>query len=227
MLLKTYETMAMFSSHKKLDNLCVLVDKNSGQLDTHTQLVFPLVDLEKKFAAFGWRVFEVDAMQYGPVFDALQRFRFAPRDGRPTLIICHTRKGYGGFSGFMVKHKVVIQDPLMEQELALQEHQRANRIAEFFEFLIRLDDETVREKLLAIAKQMNLDITLDDTVREVKPQSVSVKTTRVPVRNKNIMYDLRQLPQLDPAKEYAAGDVITMAMKVFTRDPRMLPLMPI
>ncbi len=111
---------AMFASHKKLDNLCVLIDKNSGQLDTHRQLVFPLRELDKKFTAFGWRVLEVDATQYGPVSDALQGFKFAPRDGRPTLIICHTRKGYGGFSDSMVKHKVVIQNPLMEQELALQ-----------------------------------------------------------------------------------------------------------
>jgi transketolase C-terminal domain/subunit len=200
----------------------VLVDKNSGQLDTHTQLVFPLIELDKKFAAFGWRVFEVDARQYGPVLDALQTFRFAPRDGRPTLIICHTRKGYGGFSDFMVKHKVVIQDPLMEQELALQEHQRAHRIAEFFEFLIGLDDETVRERLLTIAKGMNLDV--DNTVKEIKSLSVPVKTQRAPVRNKSIQYDASQLPQLDPSKEYAAGDVIAMAMKVFARDPRVVSI---
>jgi transketolase len=211
----------MFSSHKKLDNLCVLIDKNSGQLDTHTQLVFPLVDLEKKFTAFGWRVFEVDAMQYSPVFDALQRFRFAPRDGRPTLIICNTIKGYGGFSGFMVKHKVVIQDPLMEQELALQEHRRANRIAEFLDFFTGLDDEAVREKLLTTAKEMNLDIVIDHTNREIKPLPIPVKTQRAPVRNKSIQYDASQLPQLDPSQEYAAGDVIAMAMKVFARDPKV------
>jgi transketolase len=212
---------AMFSSHKKLDNLCVLIDKNSGQLDTHRQLVFPLVELEKKFAAFGWRVIEVDAMQYGPVLDALQTFRFAPRDGRPTLIICHTRKGYGGFSDFMVKHKVVIQDPLMEQELALQEHQRAHRVAEFLDFLTGLDDEAVREKLLTTAKEMNLGIVIDNINREITPLSIPVKTHRAPVRNKSIQYDASQLPQLDPSKEYAAGDVIAMAMKVFARDPRV------
>jgi len=216
---------AMFSSYKKLDNLCVLIDKNSGQLDTHKRLVFPLLELDKKFAAFGWRVFDVDATQYAPVLDALQTFRFAPRDGRPTLIICHTRKGYGGFSDFMVKHKVVIQDPLMEQELALQEHQRTHRISEFLEFLSELeahgDDGTVCEKLLTMAKEMNLDVIIDDAVREVKPLSVPVKTQCAPVRNKKIEYDASQLPQLDTSKEYGSSDVIAMAMKVVAHDPRI------
>ncbi len=219
---------AMFASHKKLDNLCVLIDKNSGQLDTHRQLVFPLLELDKKFTAFGWRVFEVDATQYGPVSDALQNFSFAPRDGRPTLIICHTRKGYGGFSDFLVKHKVVIQGPLMEQELALQEQQRADRVAEFLEFLTESetygDDGTVAEKLLTIAKKMNLDVMIDAAIREIHPLTIPVKTRRAPVRNKKIEYETRQLPRLDSSQEYAASDVITMALKVFARDPRVVSI---
>ncbi len=214
---------AMFSSYKKLDNLCVLIDKNSGQLDDPKQLVVPLLELDKKFTAFSWRVFDVDATQYGPVLDALHTFKFSSRDGRPTLIICNTTKGYGGFSDFMIRHKVVIPDPLTEQEIAQQEHQRANRIAEFFEFLTELhakgDDGTVREELLTIAKEMNLEVSIDNKLREIKPLQVSVKTKRAPVRNKRIKYDVKQLPQLDPLKEYSSSDVITMAMKVFARDP--------
>jgi transketolase N-terminal domain/subunit len=59
----------MFSSYKKLDNLCVMVDKNAGQLDDTKQLIFPLLDLERRLAAFGWRVFNVDGTQYGPVVE--------------------------------------------------------------------------------------------------------------------------------------------------------------
>jgi transketolase len=213
---------AMFTSYKKLDNLCVLIDKNSGQLDTHRQLIFPLLELAQKFSAFGWRVLEVDAMQYGPVLDALHTFRFAPRDGRPTLIIGHTRKGYGGFSDFIVKHKVVIPDPLMEQELALQHHQRENRVAECCEFLAGLDDDAVREELLSLARGMNLDVSIDEAVREIRPLPASVRTQRVPVREKGIRYDARQLPQLDLSQEYSASTVITAAMNVFARDPRVV-----
>lgn len=213
---------AMFSSHKKLDNLCVLVDKNSGQLDTHTQLVFPLTELAQKFTAFGWRVFEVDGTQYGPVVEALRTFRYAPRDGRPTLIICRTTKGYGGFSNFMVKHKVVIDDALMDQELALQQHRRDNRIAELRELLAGLNDETAREELHAAARGMNLDINIDDAGNGVTSLPISVKTRRVPVRQKRIQYDVGRLPQLDPSQTYSCSDVIAEAMRVFARDPRVV-----
>ncbi len=50
----------MFSSYKKLDNLCAIIDKNQGQLDVTKHLVFPLTNLEQKLTAFGWRVFTVD-----------------------------------------------------------------------------------------------------------------------------------------------------------------------
>ena len=82
----------MYSSFKKLDNLCVLVDKNAGQLDDPRQLIFPMLNLDKRFESFGWRVFNVDGTQYGPVLNALQTFKYSQRDGRPTVIICRARK---------------------------------------------------------------------------------------------------------------------------------------
>src|ERR1700751_3787677 len=36
----------MHSAHKRLDNLCVLVDQNNGQLDIVDRLIFPLPDLQ-------------------------------------------------------------------------------------------------------------------------------------------------------------------------------------
>lgn len=46
--------------------------------------------------SFGWRVFDLDGTQYGPVLEALQVFRYGARDGRPTAIVCNARKGFGG-----------------------------------------------------------------------------------------------------------------------------------
>jgi transketolase C-terminal domain/subunit len=51
-----------------------------------------------------------------------------------------------------------------------------------------------------------------------------VLTTRVPPRDKRIQYDAGQLPEHDRAKEYAASDVVTAAMKVFARDPRVVSI---
>jgi len=219
----------MFSSYKKLDNLCVLVDKNAGQLDDTKQLIFPLLNLDKRLASFGWRIYNVDGTQYGTVLEALEAFKYAPRDGRPTVIICRTRKGYGGYSDFMVGHKVEIPDPLIEQEIALQRRRREDRVSEFLDFLSELDsraeESTVREKLLAVAGGMNLDIVLKgDKAREINPRVVQVTTKRAPQRDKKIAYDANQLPRLDTSKEYSASSVVTMAMKVFARDPRVVSI---
>lgn len=219
----------MFSGHKKIDNLCVLVDKNSGQLDDPKQLIFPMLDLEKKCMSFGWRVFNVDSTQYGPVLEALQTFKFRPRDGRPTLIICRTRKGYGAFSSFMVSHKVVIPDTLTEQEIAQQERRREDRISGFLDFYNELDSKgdegAIREKLNTLAKEMNLEVVVtDDEARDVKPCVVSPKIKRAPRRSKKIQYDASQLPKLDRLKEYSASSVVTMAMKVFAQDSKVISI---
>jgi len=216
----------MYSSYKKLDNLCVLIDKNAGQLDDTKQLIFPLIDLDKRLASFGWRVFNVDGTQYGPVLEALEAFKYSPRDGRPTAIICRTRKGYGGFSDFMVGHKVEIPDSLMEQELVLQEERRKDRVSEFIGLLGELgssrEGKAIREKLIAQAEAMNLDIALTDG--EIKWRIVPVLTKRAPKRDKRIVYEVNELPQLDRSKQYSASGVVTMAMKVFGRDPRVVSI---
>ena len=219
----------MFSSHKKLDNLCIMVDKNSGQLDDTKQLLFPLLDLDKRFASFGWRVFNVDGTQYNTVLEALQTFKYAPRDGRPTAIICRTRKGFGGFSNFMTGHKVTMSDAMTEQELALQAQRRADRVAGFLDFFNGLgtggEGGVVRERLLALARGMNLDIVIKEKkAGEVTAVVVPVKTRPAPPRNKKIVYDAARLPHLDKEKEHAAAGVITAAMKVFARDPRVVSL---
>jgi len=219
----------MYSSYKKLDNLCVLVDKNVGQLDDTRQLVVPLLNLNKRFAGNGWRVFDVDGMQYGPIMEALKSFKYGPREGKPTAIICHTRKGFGGFSNFMIGHKVVMADDLTEQEMMLQNQRRTERAEEFsifFNWLAKKrDGEMVRERLMEMAKAMNLEIVIHNhQAAEIRPIIIPVKTRPAPPRNKKIEYDASQLPKLDKTKEYRASDVITAAMKVFARDPRVISI---
>ena len=68
----------MYSAHKRLDNLCVLVDQNNGQLDIVDRMIFPLPDLEAVFGSFGWQVRSVDATQYDGVCAALDQFNDPP-----------------------------------------------------------------------------------------------------------------------------------------------------
>src|SRR5689334_75990 len=121
----------MFAGSKKLDNLCLMVDRNYGQLDIYSRTIFPMPDLEPVFRSFGWQAFDVDATDYDGVYTALERFRYAPRNGKPTAIICNSTKGHGALSDFFNRHKVAAADALLEQELALQAAQRRDRVEEF------------------------------------------------------------------------------------------------
>src|SRR5580704_19743723 len=115
----------MYSGSKHLDNLCILVDHNHGQLDISSRMVFPMPQLEGVFESFGWQVHSVDATKYEGVYAALEQFRYGARNGKPSAIICHTTKGHGAFSEFMNRHKVAVTDSLIEQEIGLQSGLRA------------------------------------------------------------------------------------------------------
>jgi hypothetical protein len=111
----------MFAAFKRLDNFCVLLDKNEGQLDNPKSLHYPMNNLDRVFESFGWDGRDVDGTNYEPVLDVLMAFKYGPRNGRPKLIICNCQKGEGGFSSFMVGHKVEFTDALVEQEMKQQE----------------------------------------------------------------------------------------------------------
>jgi len=213
----------MYAGQKHLDNLCVLVDRNNGQLDIASRMVFPMPDLEQVFRAFDWEVHGVDATGYDGVFTALERFRFGPRNGKPTAIVCHSTKGHGALSDFMNRHKVVIPDALIDQELELQTELRRARVEDFAAFFHQLDfnkDETVRDNLREAARRMHLRINGSAVEQAIGP----VITQRAKPRNKQIRYDPAQLPRIDQAKEYASSDIITAAMKVFARDPAVISI---
>jgi transketolase len=219
----------MYAGQNHLDNLCVLVDRNNGQLDLHTRMVFPMPDLESVFRSFGWQAHTVDATQFDGVAAALEKFRFGPRNGMPTAIICNSRKGFGSFSDFLNRHKVTLPDSLIAQEYTLQSGQRTARIEEFALYCERLagsaEGEATRDSLLGAAHRMHLEINLDSPVaRSVTTVVGPVLTARVPARKKRISYDARLLPQLDRKKEYAASDIVTGAMKVFAVDPAVVSI---
>ena len=84
---------AMFASHYKLDNLCVIVDNNGLQIDGSIAKVMSPYPIDQKFEAFGFRAVNID----GHDFEQLeQAFAIAKQEkGRPTAIIMKTTKGKG------------------------------------------------------------------------------------------------------------------------------------
>jgi len=219
----------MYSAHKRLDNLCVLVDRNNGQLDIVDRLIFPLPDLEPVFRAFGWQVHSVDSTKYDGVRGALRQIKYGERNGKPTAIICRATKGQGGFSNFMNAHKAVIPDALMDQEMALQEELRRARVGEFSECYRSLgcqrEGERHQDELLRMARDMHIGI------REVPSGELAITALvgpvvakRAPRRDKSIRYDASSLPSIDKAKQYSASSVITAAMKAFAKDSRVVSI---
>jgi transketolase len=219
----------MYAGQNHLDNLCVLVDRNNGQLDIHNRMLFPMPALDEVFRSFGWIAHNVDATQYDGVVAALESFRSGARNGKPTAIICNTTKGYGAFSDFMNKHKVTTSEALIVQELALQTEQRSGRVAEFLNYVDRISQAaeggSIRELLFEAARQMHLDI--DESVskrRTIGSVVGPVLTKRVPRRNKRIGYDADRLPKLDPKKFYSAAEIVTAGMKVFAQDSSVVSI---
>lgn len=81
---------AMSAAHFKLDNLCVVVDKNNIQYDGRTNDVMSLEDIESKFGAFGFDTVKVD----GHSCDALVA-AFGKKSSLPKAVIAETVKGKG------------------------------------------------------------------------------------------------------------------------------------
>ena len=84
---------AMFAGHRKLDNLCVIVDNNNLQIDGTVEDVCSPYPIDEKFKAFNFHVININ----GTDFDEIDR-AFAEaksHKGEPTAIIAHTIKGKG------------------------------------------------------------------------------------------------------------------------------------
>ena len=84
---------AMFAGHKKLDNLCVIVDYNGLQIDGPVSEVGGPEPLDKKFEAFNFDVVTINGNDFDEIERALEHARTVK--GRPCAIIAKTVKGKG------------------------------------------------------------------------------------------------------------------------------------
>ena len=85
---------SLFAGAKKLDNLCVIVDKNNLQIDGTLEEVNNPYPIDKKFEAFNFHVINVeDGHDFKQLASAFAEARATK--GMPTVIICQTLKGKG------------------------------------------------------------------------------------------------------------------------------------
>ncbi len=85
----------MFAAHYKLDNLCIIVDKNGLQIDGPTKEVMNTDPLDEKFKAFGCDVVCIDGHNFDEIEKAFAKFHENHGSGKPTCIIMTTTKGKG------------------------------------------------------------------------------------------------------------------------------------
>ncbi len=84
---------AMFASHYKLDNLCLIIDWNGLQIDGTVAEVMNPTPYPEKLEAFGFHVISIDGHDFDAIAAALAEARTVK--GKPTAIIAKTIKGKG------------------------------------------------------------------------------------------------------------------------------------
>lgn len=107
---------AMAAAQYGLANLVATVDRNRLQQGARTEETSHLEPLADKWAAFGWRVIEVNGHDHEQLLSVYE----SEPDARPTLIIAHTVKGKGvSFMEDRVEwHHKVPTDDQVSQALA-------------------------------------------------------------------------------------------------------------
>ncbi len=79
-------------SHRKLDNIIAIIDRNGLQIDGETENVTALNPLDKKLEAFGWQVETIDGHNLNAIYKAVEKGKKA---NEPFAIIANTIKGKG------------------------------------------------------------------------------------------------------------------------------------
>jgi transketolase len=84
---------AMLAAHRKLDNLCVILDWNGLQIDGEVEKVLNPTPYPEKFEAFGWHTISIDGHDLQALSAAFDEAKAVK--GKPTVIIAKTVKGRG------------------------------------------------------------------------------------------------------------------------------------
>ena len=84
---------AMYAGTHKIKDLCVILDNNKMQNETHTKKTLDIMPLKKKWEAFNWKVLEIDGHSYFDIHNAFNKFYKEKK--KPTIIIANTIKGKG------------------------------------------------------------------------------------------------------------------------------------
>lgn len=85
----------MAGAHYKLDNFCVILDKNGLQIDGKVEEVMNIGDIEAKAKAFGYETRVIDGHDFQQIDAAVNDFKANAGSGKPFFIVAKTHKGMG------------------------------------------------------------------------------------------------------------------------------------
>jgi transketolase len=83
----------MSAAHYDLSNLTVILDYNGLQIDGANDDVMGIKPVDKKFAAFGWNVIEIDGHDMDAILSAFDTAKEVT--DKPSVILANTVKGKG------------------------------------------------------------------------------------------------------------------------------------
>lgn len=113
----------LFGGHHKLDNLVAIIDYNKLQGFGRIEEVLGLEPLVEKLTNFGWEVKEVDGHDVNAIAKILQKVPF--KKNKPSILIAHTVKGFGGVPKYEDKvishYKPPTEEEAMEAIKKLEE----------------------------------------------------------------------------------------------------------
>jgi transketolase len=110
----TWET-ALFAGHHKLNNLVAVVDYNKFQGFGATTEVLSLEPFAKKWEDFGWNVQETDGHDIAKLLISFKKLLL--KHEKPSILIAHTIKGYGGPAQYVGKLSSHYKPPTREEAM--------------------------------------------------------------------------------------------------------------
>ncbi len=83
----------MSASFMKLDNLCLIIDRNRVQTDKEVKEILDVSPIEAKLKAFGWHVTTINGNDTKEILESLKKLKRVY--GKPKAIVANTLKGAG------------------------------------------------------------------------------------------------------------------------------------
>ncbi|VBB39229.1 Transketolase, N-terminal subunit [uncultured Spirochaetota bacterium] len=212
----------MYAGAHKLDNLCILVDRNYGQLDIVDSLLLQFPDLRKSFDSFGWRVLELNAPDFPAILKSFETFKNDRFSGRPTAILFNGTKGFGGLGSFTKSHKISFSEEQLRIESRGLLARREARLRELEKFYESQDCSFTELKI--VSEMLGFIPEENGKTIVLRKAPKARRWSRPNKRDKRIEYEPGKLPALTVGESYSASAVITQCMKVFAEDRNIVSI---